>query len=162
MLHNASSYKAEPCENSIHSMNHIVFRRAGETHPEDLYKNITGKVIELELPEHLEDISSTKIRENIDNNRDISNLIDPVVQEYIYNKGIYLREPEFKPILRARAIAFETAEFAGDALLDELEVTVLKGHPEAESILARLKREGDGMMILRRQGGALNHRALCP
>ena len=149
VLHNASSYKAEPCENSIHSMNHIVFRRAGESHPEELYKNITGKVIELELPEHLEDISSTKIRENIDNNRDISNLIDPVVQEYIYNKGIYLREPEFKPILRARAIAFETAEFAGDVLLDELEATVLKGHPEAESILARLKREGDSMMILR-------------
>ena len=52
-------------------------------------------------------VSSTKIRENIDNHRDISSLIDPVVQEYIYHKGMYLREPEFKPILRAKAIAFE-------------------------------------------------------
>ena len=64
--------------------------------------------MQLELPQELEDISSTKIRENIDNHRDISSLIDPVVQEYIYHKGMYLREPEFKPILRAKAIAFET------------------------------------------------------
>ena len=27
---------------------------------------ISGKVVELELPEHLEDISSTRIRENVD------------------------------------------------------------------------------------------------
>ena len=42
---------------------------------------ITGKVEELELPKSLEDISSTRIRENIDKHRDISSLIDPVVQE---------------------------------------------------------------------------------
>ena len=59
---------------------------------------ISGKVVELELPEHLEDISSTRIRENIDLNRDISNLIDPSVQEYIYYNGLYLREPEYNHI----------------------------------------------------------------
>ena len=63
VIHNASSYKKEPEEFSIHSLNHIVFRRAGETHSADLYDKITGRVIELELPPNLEEISSTKIRE---------------------------------------------------------------------------------------------------
>jgi hypothetical protein len=72
-----------------------------------MMEGITGKLIELELPEELEEISSTRIRENIDQNRDISNLIDPVVQEYISNNGLYLREPEYKPIIQARAIVYE-------------------------------------------------------
>ena len=33
-----------------------------------------------------------------------------MVQEYIYFNGLYLREPEYKPILRARAIGFEEKE----------------------------------------------------
>ena len=106
-VHNASSYKKEPEENSIHGFNHLIFRRAGDARPGEIYECITGKVEELELPKSLEDISSTRIRENIDKHRDISSLIDPVVQEYIYHKGLYLREPEYKPIVRAKAISFE-------------------------------------------------------
>ena len=68
VIANASSYKKEPCENSIHSMNHIAFRRVGDVRSDNRFnrkmmESITGKVYELELPEHLEDISSTKIRE---------------------------------------------------------------------------------------------------
>lgn len=149
VIHNSSSYSKPPVENSIHEFNHIVFRRAGESHPEDIYKSITGKVVEFELPEYLEDISSTKIRENIDHNRDISNLIDPVVQEYIYYKGLYLREPEFKPILRARAISFEKTDTPDVPLLEELEGTVLKGNPESSAILGKIRSDGDSLMILR-------------
>ena len=61
--------RKEPEENSIHFFNHIVFRRAGEEHPTEVYNEIQGKVVQLELPQELEDISSTKIRENIDNHR---------------------------------------------------------------------------------------------
>ena len=81
---------------------------------------ISGKVVELELPEHLEDISSTRIRENVDLNRDISNLIDPSVQEYIYYNGLYLREPEYKPYIRARAISYEEVETPDEMLLAEI------------------------------------------
>ena len=149
VIHNASSYKKEPEEYSIHSMNHIVFRRAGEAHPEDLYDRITGRVVELELPPNLEEISSTKIRENIDNNRDISTLIDPVVQEYIYHKGLYLREPEFKPILRAKAVSFEDGTGENERLLEELSNTVLSRHPERVSVSARIAQEKDRLLILR-------------
>lgn len=149
VIHNASSYKKEPTENSIHSLNHIVFRRAGEANPADLYKCITGKVVELELPPALEDISSTKIRENIDQHRDISSLIDPVVQEYIYHKGLYLREPEFKPILRARAIVFENTTGYNNRALDELGNTVLYGRPEASAILSKIREERNQLIVLR-------------
>ena len=147
VINNASSYKKEPCENSVHGINHIVFRRAGQPQPD--LTNITGQVVQLELPRELEDISSTKIRENIDNHRDISSLIDPVVQEYIYHKGLYLREPEFKPILRAKAVTFENAEGNNAVLLGELANTVLSKNPNAEAILARISKERDNLIVLR-------------
>ena len=49
-------------------MNHIAFRRVGDVKSDNKYNRqmmdqISGKVVELEPPEHLEDISSTRIRE---------------------------------------------------------------------------------------------------
>ena len=68
---------------------------------------VQGDLIYLTLPTYLEDISSTRIRENIDCNRDISNLISPLAQNYIYHYGLYLREPQYKPILQAKHIKFD-------------------------------------------------------
>ncbi|MCL1983137.1 MAG: hypothetical protein FWG53_08665 [Clostridiales bacterium] len=109
VIANASSYKAEPSENSIHGFNHIVFKRSsdveGALQPdgcEERCGRVTGDVIELLLPMHLEDISSTRIRENIDLSRDISNLIDPAVQNFIYDNSLYLREPQYKDVLQGR------------------------------------------------------------
>lgn len=154
VIANASSYRKPPEKNSIHSMNHIAFRRVGDRRSDNKYNRemmslITGELIELELPEYLEDISSTKIRENIDLNRDISNLIDPVVQEYIYFNGLYLREPEYKPILRARAIGFEEKE----KLSEEDEAAALEyifsDEADGRGLLKRL-RESDGTFLLLR------------
>lgn len=147
VVHNASSYKKEPEENSIHGFNHLIFRRAGDARPGEIYECITGKVEELELPKSLEDISSTRIRENIDKHRDISSLIDPVVQEYIYHKGLYLREPEYKPIVRAKAISFENQGQPGWEVLDHLGNTVLYRNPEA--VLSRIGYEKDQLLILK-------------
>ena len=33
--------------------------------------------------------------------RDISNLIDPVVQNFIYDNSLYLREPQYKNVFEA-------------------------------------------------------------
>ena len=46
-------------------MNHIAFRRVGDVRSDNRFNRKNdgvhyGKVYELELPEHLEDISSTK------------------------------------------------------------------------------------------------------
>ena len=111
VIENASCYRVPPSDGSIHSMNHIIFKRssderrdasAGETpYP------ISGDVINLHLEEYFEDISSTRIRENIDSGRDISNLIDPVAQNYIFETGLYMREPAYKHVLQARDMHLE-------------------------------------------------------
>ena len=50
--------------------------------------NLYEDTIKLELGSELDDVSSSKIRENIDRGRDISNLIDPLCQRFIYEYGI--------------------------------------------------------------------------
>lgn len=154
VIANASSYKKKPVKNSIHSMNHIAFRRVGDVKSDNKYNHqmmdqISGKVVELELPEHLEDISSTRIRENIDLNRDISNLIDPSVQEYIYYNGLYLREPEYKPYIRARAISYEEVETPDEMLLAEISNFVLQDEEDRENLLNSMKESGDRLLLLR-------------
>ena len=120
---NASSYKASPTPGSVQEMNHIVFRRVsgadGSETDADLHR-IQGKLLELQLPTYLEDISSTRIRENIDLGRDISNLIDPIVQDYIYHNSLYLREPQYKRLLHASSLDFSVTEQPDDALCAEL------------------------------------------
>jgi len=141
---NASSYKAEPEPFSIHHMNHVIFRRAGEKPlPEPL--PIAGRVIQLQLPPHLEDISSTRIRENVDLNRDISNFIDPVIQDFIYQNGLYLRDSQEKPMLGFGELDFQWVDEVEDALFD-----LLAGiWPERLGGMTAARAMGDKMLVLR-------------
>ena len=123
----ASSYRKDPEPDSIHSLNHIIFRReSAEQSPGTLAdyeagrKKITGHVLELMLPTHLEDISSTKIRNNIDENRDISTLIDPVVQSYIYDNALYMRMPMYKHIVETGELDF--VRYRKDGILRSVEI----------------------------------------
>ena len=111
VIENASCYRSAPTKNSIHSLDHIIFKRTSDERRDGSVKKkpypIDGKIINLHLEEYFEDISSTRIRENIDSGRDISNLIDPVAQNYIFEKGLYMREPAYKHVLQARDIHLE-------------------------------------------------------
>lgn len=154
VIANASSYRKPPEKDSIHSMNHIAFRRVGDRRIDNKFNRemmdlITGELIELELPEYLEDISSTRIRENIDLNRDISNLIDPVVQEYIYFNSLYLREPEYKPILRARAIGFEETKELQPEGEDAVWERILTEEQDRRTVFDSLKEEDGSFLLLR-------------
>lgn len=104
----ASAYKEAPQADSIHSVNHIIFSREtreGQVEGnEDISHAIQAKVLNLTLDKFYEDISSTKIRENIDLNRDIANLIDATAQQFIYDNNLYLREPAYKHVLEAREL----------------------------------------------------------
>ena len=127
VIANASSYKAPPSPGSVHSLNHIVFRRSSDAEGHEIdadLSRISGEVIELQLPTYLEDISSTRIRENIDLGRDISNLIDPTVQDFIYRNSLYLREPQYKQLIRVGDLDFQFYEHPDRALWEELEATV--------------------------------------
>ena len=144
---NASAYRAEPRPFSIHQMNHIIFRRAGEKElPAPL--PITGEVIQLQLPPHLEDISSTRIRENVDLNRDISNFIDPVIQDFIYQNGLYLRDSQEKAMLGAWDLEFHWAGEPDSILLDSLTA----GLPDREAVRTAVAERGERVLLLRRAG----------
>ena len=140
---NASSYKAAPRPHSIHSMNHVIFRRAGE---KPLPKNlpITGDILHLQLPPHLEDISSTRIRENVDLNRDISNFIDPVIQDFIYQNGLYLRDRQEKSLLGVGEVDFQWVNEPETALVEQ--VTGGRTLPAGEKLL--LLRRSDNRELL--------------
>ena len=168
VVFNASSYKKPVELGSIHFYNHIVFRRAQgqealtqeaeQQMEQTVQETIKGDLIYLTLPTYLEDISSTRIRENIDCNRDISNLISPLAQNYIYHYGLYLREPQYKPILQAKKIQFDfvTDESAQDvyqllvrfAHMDGL-MELLSGHWEKpQPLLTLLKDSSQQNQIL--------------
>ena len=88
---NASAYTTG--ENLINRLPHIVFLR---NESEDNIRIIDERLESyhiLDLPDYLKTISSSQIRENIDENRDISTLIDSLAQDYIYENGFYQRTP---------------------------------------------------------------------
>jgi len=147
---NASSYRAFPAPGSVQYLNHIIFRRSSDAQGREIQPNLSGirgHVIKLELPTYLEDISSTRIRENIDLGRDISNLVDPTVQDYIYRNSLYLREPQYKQILRASDLDFSYEERPDRTLTEELVAAVGEGN----ALPPRPDRQ-DSFMILRIQG----------
>ena len=150
VLH-ASSYKKSVTPDSIHTFDHVIFRRTEpDAEPAD-YSCITGKVLELTLPPQLEEISSTRIREAVDANRDISNLIDPTVQEFIYRRGLYLREPQDKPVLRTEDLSFLPAspETAEKFLRTMLSV------PTAAALRTQIESRDDDVMVCRDTDGTI-------
>ncbi len=140
---NASSYKAPASPWSIHSMNHVIFRRAGEALPD--LSAITGQVLQLQLPPHLEDISSTRIRENVDLNRDISNFIDPVIQDFIYQNGLYLRDVQNKTILGQGDFHFQWVDQPDPSMVED----AVSIHSGLERLRQLIVREGDRLLLLR-------------
>jgi len=124
---NASSYKNEKSKNSIHNFPHIIFDRRSQIYTsnddkelENAIKNINGEVIRLSLPPQYEDISSTQIRTYIDENRDISQLVDPLAQKYIYEYGVYRKEPQYKTLVQTTPLNIEIVENISDSLISKL------------------------------------------
>lgn len=159
---NASSYKAEVGENSIHTMNHIVFRREtleggcrDESVLKDTYRRMTGKIRELQLPVYLEDISSTRIRENIDQGRDISNLIDPVAQNFIYDNSLYLREPQYKNVFEIKNISFESLSKADSAIIEDVKGDISSGSIDIRTLKAYLDEPDVEMAVIRDSSGKI-------
>ena len=81
-----------------------------------------------------QDISSTRIRENIDYGRDISNLIDPVVQNFIYDNSLYLREPQYKNVFEAKNISFDSLKAREGSIIDDMEGAIAAAGGDTERI----------------------------
>jgi nicotinic acid mononucleotide adenylyltransferase len=107
---NSSCYKKPVEDYSIHNFSHIIFERGKSKQLDEATKKILGEVKLINLPQSFASISSSQIRNYIDDNRDISSLIDPLVQQYIYENGFYQREPMEKLALASSHIDIEFAE----------------------------------------------------
>jgi nicotinic acid mononucleotide adenylyltransferase len=153
---NASAYK-KYAEESILSFSHIIFDRknlyASESSDSDLDKiinEIKGNVIRLSLSFQYEDISSTQIRNYIDQNRDISSLVDPLVQKYIYENSLYRREPQYKTLIQTKSISVEVVEGISENLLTQLTEFLSKYNEKSYDVLKNIfKKLWPRVMILR-------------
>ncbi len=95
---NASAYR-QTGPGTAATCNHILFSRVDAAHGGDSRKAedmLRGKVVSLTLPAYYESASSTQIREYIDKDMDVGMLVDPLVQDFIYARGLYLRMPQYK------------------------------------------------------------------
>lgn len=157
VIENASCYRMEPQQNSIHTMNHIIFKRSSDERrdasAEQTNYPISGKIINLHLEEYFEDISSTRIRENIDSGRDISNLIDPVAQNYIFENSLYMREPAYKHVLQARDMQLEPFTQADPAVLEGLQADLTAQGYDPAAVRAYLAEPNVSMLCMHETAG---------
>lgn len=158
VIEEASAYQAPRSENSIHSFHHIIFQRndSEQDDPDGKKRSekwerptISGNVIELALPRYMEEISSTRIRDNIDFNRDIANLIDPLAQSYIYDNSLYLREPQYKNVFGTKGIEFEFVKSFSKKLIGELSKTLLKDRLKQHHSKHYLEKAGVKGVLIR-------------
>ncbi len=100
---NASAYR-QSGPGTAATYNHILFTRMDTARGDDPRKAedfLRGRVVTLSLPAYYESASSTQIREYIDKDMDIGMMVDPVVQDFIYARGLYLRMPQYKQEISA-------------------------------------------------------------
>lgn len=142
VVENSSCYKLPPEENSIHSFNHIIFARETRKIDEDGTRYpISGEVVHLKLEKFYEDISSTRIRDNIDLGRDISNLLDPIVQNYIYEKNFYSREPTYKHVLQAQELMISGYDYDNVPAVREIQADLAAKGYHTDRLFSYLEEE---------------------
>ncbi|KXZ40239.1 Nicotinic acid mononucleotide adenylyltransferase [Alkalithermobacter thermoalcaliphilus JW-YL-7 = DSM 7308] len=152
---NASAYKRQICPNSIHNFNHIIFERRNSDSPDDFddkfnvaLKNIKGDVLTLNLKPQYEDISSSQIRDYIDKNRDISDLIDPLAQNYIYEKGLYQKEARYKDLMEVTSLEIQILDFIDDDLIYILCEKFLKNMTYMKKIKNFLQNKNSKVLLI--------------
>ena len=81
----------------------------------------------------------------MDLNRDISNLIDPVIQDFIYQNGLYLRDSQDKPMVNTTTLTFQWVTEPDQRLVEDLTA----GRPDREALRSGILRSHDRILLLR-------------
>lgn len=152
---NATAYK-KGSESEIHNMPHIIFERMidedtiHKEHFEEAFSRLDARSIRLILPPQYEQISSTQIRNYIDENRDITELVDPLAQRYIYDKGLYQREPQYKEVMTTKSTVIEILTELSSDTIEELARTMPIEFSKVYSTFKALReKESFKVLILR-------------
>lgn len=152
---NASAYK-QGSGSDIHNIPHIIFERMIDEDTvhkerfEEAFSRLDHKSIRLILPAQYEQISSTQIRNYIDESRDISELVDPLAQRYIYERGLYQREPQFKEVMTTKSTVIEILTELSSDTMEELARTMPIEFSKVYSTFKALReKESFKVLILR-------------
>lgn len=140
VVHHASAYAAG---GAAAEFDHLLFCREelSLSSMMVLKQKIHGKLQILKLPEFYDSVSSTRIREYVDKNLDISMLVDPIVQSLIYQRGYYLRTPQYKQVLPPHKIRIT----ASNTLLPQIppeQAEQLAPWQKVQSVTLRLRTDG--------------------
>ncbi len=133
----ASAYRVKD-KGNVCEYPHIIFARESEQIDRAFMEStIHADLRYVKLPPYYEDISSTRIRESILASKDITNMVDPIVQNYIVSTGIYSMEPTYKKAARVTAIDTETPDRITDELKAEMAdyITCKSEEKEVEQVL---------------------------
>lgn len=153
---NASAYRLQSDELQITDFSHILFDRVSDY--TDLEKKqldsaiaqIKGDVVRLVLATQFETISSTRIRQCIDSNKDISDMIEPMVEKFIYEKGLYRSEPQFKDTMTVRMIDVQVIENMTDEIVLQIADTFnLSFYQMKERLHSKVYENSSRLMIIR-------------
>lgn len=151
---NASAYQRPYNDDSVYSFPHIVFERKSNEEPEenvlklaDGLQKIRAETIKLSLAPQYEDISSSQIRNYIDENRDIRSLVDPLAQQYIYDHGFYRREPQYKTLMGTISLHVEVVKKFTKIIAQEIASLF---HHKSDRFMQKLYRvlDRDGATII--------------
>ena len=141
VIRNASAYRSTQ-PGSAAEYNHIIFYRGedADSGRQDFSGLIRGKLRVLTLPAFYETVSSTRIREYVDRGLDISMLVDPVVQSFIYENGLYIREPESKSELSRQELQYHLYLSDAPELPEKMREALL-AHPSPIGVTLRQSAE---------------------
>ena len=134
VIRHASAYQSER-PGSAAFYHHVIFRREEPEDGEPLSSILHGKLLELSLPAYYETVSSSRIREYVDKDMDISMLVDPVAQSYIYEYGLYLRSPQFKEVLKPQERYYR--RYSAATMPSELRYHAVGREPKAVGLYSR-------------------------
>lgn len=114
VVENASAYRLN---DRLRALPHLVYMRMQQTGPhteEQIKEKILGPVELVSLEHDLQFISSTLIRDSIDNNRDINHLVNPMVRDYIMEHKLYKRDDPFKTTVTSSQYTVEAVRGVTD------------------------------------------------
>ncbi len=154
VLINASAYRSKENE-LILDFGHIIFeRRNADYSPDDharltqLMERINKPVIRLNLAPQYEDISSSQIRNYIDENRDISRMIDPLCQHYIYKQNLYRNEPQYKSLIQTISLDIDIRDHFTYELINNIVSTFHDHYNYSFKQIESVLKKPNGRLIL--------------
>ena len=154
VLINASAYQ-NPANEIIFSFPHIVFERRNASYSPDsharlnmLLEKMEQPAVRLNLPPQYEDISSSQIRNYIDENRDISKMIDPLTQHYIYKQNLYRNEPQYKTMIQTISLDVDIRDHVTYELINNIVSTFHQNYTFSFKNIEEVFQRPNGRLIL--------------